>query len=120
MAVHGSNGHSDRASILAKSKVLKCGIQASMILMIEAPPPVEAAGHIDRKVYVALRQVCLDSPPGDCEATPQVPTTRSTESQIPAKEVNAKVSSQPAAFYTVLDAWPFISSGWSIRKALVS
>ena len=101
MVVHGSNGHSDRASILAKSKVLKFGIQASMILMIEAPPPVEAAGHIERKVYVALRQVCLDSPPGDCEATPQVPTTRSTESQIPTKEVNAKVSSQPAALHSV-------------------
>ena len=42
MVVHGSNGHSDGASILAKSKVLKFGIQASMILMIEAPPPVEA------------------------------------------------------------------------------
>ena len=100
MAVHGSNGHSDQASILAKSKVLKCGIQASMILMIEAPPPVEVAGHIERKVFAALRQ----SPPGDCEATPQVPTTRSTESQIPAKEVNAKVSSQPALYTVVLDA----------------
>ena len=32
---------------------------------------------------------------------PMVPTTRSTESQNPAKEVNAKVSSQPAALHSV-------------------
>ena len=59
MAVHGSNGHSDRASILAKSKVLKCGIQASMILMIEAPPPVEAAGHIDWNMLLSSKSALI-------------------------------------------------------------
>ena len=53
MAVHGSNGDSDRASILAKSKVLKCGIQASMILMIEAPPPVQW------RLLVILTEICM-------------------------------------------------------------